>query len=291
MTRLWYILLMLMFILPTLLFSRATVISLLFSDLFSLWLLLEVSTFFLVSISFIHISQSTNSIKVLVIQTTSASFLIWGLVSQQPTWLILGLIIKLGIAPFSFWWFRVLPSSSLSFLFLFRTLYKIPSILFLFQLALERSLVLIVAALVTILLGSLGGVYSTLPVLLVIWSSLMHTGWIIIVALLSINTFLSYLIIYFFTSIPLYTYLHYTSSTPSYTSILLHRGSSSMIITVIILLLSSIPPTPTFFLKWWSLKLISQYSVLFAVLILVISSVRLLWYLVWSYQNSLRSSF
>ena len=290
MTHLWYILLTLLFYGSILILVYLCLFPLFCTDLYLVWLILEIGTVLIVSL-LVHVKAThVMMLKLMTLQSISAFLVILGLVLSVESFMLLGLIMKIGLAPFSFWWFRAISSAPLLFIFMFSTFFKIPPSLFVPYLGLNFLNILLVFSRFTILLGSLGGVYTTHPVILLIWSSIIHSGWIFTVLLLSVNTFMIYLIVYILRSGVLYSFIYYYLSPSRNTVSTQLIKTPSFSFALCVLLFSSIPPTPTFFLKLWALKLVFIISPVLACIRLLISGIRLIWYLVWCYQSILSCS-
>ena len=168
MTHLWYILLTLLFYGSILILVYLCLFPLFCTDLYLVWLILEIGTVLIVSL-LVHVKAThVMMLKLMTLQSISAFLVILGLVLSVESFMLLGLIMKIGLAPFSFWWFRAISSAPLLFIFMFSTFFKIPPSLFVPYLGLNFLNILLVFSRFTILLGSLGGVYTTHPVILLI---------------------------------------------------------------------------------------------------------------------------
>ena len=109
-----------------------------------------------------------------------------------------GVIMKLGLFPFHFWVTSVIGLCSWGRFFVIGWLQKIPAlwIIIMFGVPFEYSGIFEVSVWITVFIGALGGIGILQYRVLLAFSSLVQTGWFVIISLCRIVVALFYLLIY-----------------------------------------------------------------------------------------------
>uniref|UniRef100_A0AAU6QGP8 NADH-ubiquinone oxidoreductase chain 2 n=1 Tax=Prionospio sp. 2 MH-2023 TaxID=3059270 RepID=A0AAU6QGP8_9ANNE len=169
------------------------------------WMALELNM-----ISFIPMIASSNwfqeseaALKYLLFQALGSSMLLLGMMSPSIMMLTLvGLLVKLGAAPFHFWFPSMMKSLPWPTAALLMTWQKIaPMMLIISSFSLTTSFMPLIG-LVGALIGGLGGLTQTHFRALLAYSSIGHMGWMIALIPYSPLMSLIYLTFYIFISIP-----------------------------------------------------------------------------------------
>lgn len=172
-----------------------------------IWIALELNI-----ISFIPIISSSNwfqeseaTLKYILFQALGSRFLLLGIIN--PSWffiITLGLIIKLGAAPFHFWFPPTIKRISWPSATVLITWQKVaPIFLLIINLPPSSGKILILLGAFGALLGGVGGILQSTIRPILAYSSIGHIGWIIAVAPVSPSISLLYLIFYILISIPI----------------------------------------------------------------------------------------
>lgn len=191
--------------------------------------------------------------------------------------IITALIIKAGIAPFHFWFPQVMLIRNWFQCILILIWQKIAPFILLSYFF--NSIFISLISITCVFIGCLGGLNQISLKLILTYSSIVHSGWILLLTSLSYNNWLNYFLIYSIISLsiiyPLYNLnVEFLSEVySSRSSTLLKLGISFSILS-----LGGLPPFLGFMAKLIALKnlfLIASTSVLF---VLVISSLFSLFY-------------
>lgn len=128
------------------------------SNLFVVWLFLELCVLFLVPMFFLksEFLKLCGLFKYLIVSSISSSFLIAGILFEPFLWfIVLGLLIKFGIFPFIGWVYRVIKNSNWYVVWGLSTFLKVPFFIIPFFLMGEGSYVVYFLCAVSFFLLSL----------------------------------------------------------------------------------------------------------------------------------------
>lgn len=169
--------------------------------------------------------------------------------------LIIGLLIKLGAAPFHFWFPAVSAGIGWGQNFILITLQKIgPLVLLNYVWGLSPMLIILVA--LRTYVGRVGGLNQTSLRKLLAYSSINHLGWIMVGSCFGLKFTIVYFIIYMVSNLTLVGGL-YTGGFYYLSQVYYYRGSQFNIILFLVNWLSfgGLPPFIGFFGKWLLINL------------------------------------
>nr|YP_002317299.1 NADH dehydrogenase subunit 2 [Achalinus meiguensis]ACJ14777.1 NADH dehydrogenase subunit 2 [Achalinus meiguensis] len=195
----------------------------------------------------------------------------------------LALMMKIAAAPFHFWLPEVTQGSSTMTALTILTWQKLAPLVILLSISNDSNHPLLLAsAILSIVIGGLGGLNQTQLRKLMAFSSIAHTGWILttmtIAPAISTTTF----IVYTTTTTPIFILLHSTASTTikdlgdMWTS----TPQLTTALSITILSLGGLPPLTGFMPKWLILnKMVSLSLVIEATLVAITSLLSLYIYM------------
>jgi len=192
----------------------------------------------------------------------------------------LALLLKLGAAPLHFWFPAIIEGLTWFTATLLLTWQKIAPFMLLWALTKLVPSILVLFALISALVGALGGISQLLIRKLIAYSSITHIGWMLYSLLLSKLVFIIYFFIYCLLTL---TILIVFKSTKTFHLTQLFTPQTPLILEPSILCLNflslgGLPPFLGFLPKWVVLKARTTYSMLILALILVLCSVIALYY-------------
>lgn len=156
---------------------------------------------------------------------------------------LLGLRLKLGLFPFYFWVPIVMISLPWFGCFLIGRIQKIPPMVLLCTTIIEINAAILIG-LASILIGGIMGVNQTRLRRAIAYSSVSHTGWIVIAGTLSLRLIAGYIVSYFFVLACLFYSFNVTNSHKISNSTRILRISWFLLFVII-----GLPPFSVFFLK------------------------------------------
>uniref|UniRef100_A0AAU6QGD4 NADH-ubiquinone oxidoreductase chain 2 n=1 Tax=Aurospio banyulensis TaxID=3050091 RepID=A0AAU6QGD4_9ANNE len=222
--------------------------------------------------------ESEGALKYLLFQALGSSFILLGTMTTFLYSLsLIGLLIKLGAAPFHFWFPSVMKSLAWPAASLLMTWQKIAPLLVIMSSFSFSSATLSAVGMISALTGGLGGLNQSHFRPMLAYSSIGHMGWMI--ALMTYSPFISstYLFFYIFISIPVL----YFSAFLNIQSIKKGKNSSSYILALCllptILSLSGLPPFLGFAPKIFAL--LAVYSIPISIILIFGSLLNLSYYL------------
>ena len=259
------------------------IISLSFNSRFFIWIRLEINILrFLPIISSGLNIELENSVKYFLIQRwASIIFLIRYffcnfLFNSFYLLLIISIFIKLGISPFHTWFISILKSCSLYILILLSTVQKIIPLIILNNVYIYiRILYLCIFLTILFLLIMLPRVINLNKLLAL--SSLGNIIWLLSRNLLSIKLILIFIVIYMYILVGIYIFynIFYYRLFIQINRIIF---SDKVIIVILFISLGGIPPLLGFLRKFLILKIVLVYENIFLFLIIIFSSLVLLYH-------------
>uniref|UniRef100_UPI00315DA7E0 NADH dehydrogenase subunit 2 n=1 Tax=Parechinus angulosus TaxID=7658 RepID=UPI00315DA7E0 len=286
-----------------------TVIVISSENWFVIWLGLELSTLALIPILCSNFSPRNveATIKYFLVQAFSAALLLNSALIQawfSGSWSVLvpmesfpslclsvALAFKLGLAPCHFWLPDVL--QGLPFLqgLIIATWQKIAPLFLLFYFnQLSFSYFIVIAGLISILVGGWGGLNQTQARKILAFSSIGNMGWIVVTSAFSLGTAAMMLLIYLIINTAIFLILDFlgifTLGHLNNTSQLSPVSITLIILTI--LSLGGLPPLTGFILKFSSLySLISNGFILFSSIMIIGSLLSLFFYLRIAFNTTL----
>lgn len=260
--------------------ASSTIIAISSSHWLIVWLSLEINM-----ISFIPIVCSSNwfqeqegGLKYLLFQAFGSSLLLISTVWPAIYTLgLLGLLLKLGAAPFHFWFPQVIKSLSWGAAALLITWQKIaPLSLVIFSFSNQSSLLLLIGT-VGAFVGGAGGLAQTHFRALLAYSSISHIGWIIATSTAAPFIAIIYFLFYLFISLPI-IWSSFSAFTGSISKKPTTKAHFLLSLTLpCVLSLSGLPPFTGFFPKIIALFTFSSFIV--PLLLILGSLINLAYYL------------
>ncbi|YP_009047715.1 NADH dehydrogenase subunit 2 (mitochondrion) [Amphibalanus amphitrite] len=257
-----------------------TMITVSSSSLFGAWMGLEINlmSFIPMMINSENNKKSTESaIKYFLIQAIASGIVIFSALyfyffnsstlSQVPNMLItLALSMKLGMAPFHFWFPEVLEGLNWINSLILLTWQKISPLVILSLFFYSK--ILITLALTSALLGAISGINQTSMRKILAFSSISHLGWIGGMMYFNSSLWLDYFMVYSFTSFILcFSFwmldLNYFSQLT-----MLKNLNAKFIIFINLLSLGGLPPLLGFLPKWMAMMVIKTSFPILMILIL-----------------------
>nr|WRW51322.1 NADH dehydrogenase subunit 2 [Micropodarke fujianensis] len=252
-------------------------------------------------LSFIPLMVQSNSnqeteaaIKYFLVQALGSGLLLMAgllisgpaltLISPSMTSLLLmmSMLIKMGAAPFHFWFPQVMACSSWYICIILSTWQKLAPILVFSSItsSFSTNLIMFMAGLNS-MIGGIGGINQTQIRALLAYSSIGHMGWIISAALISQSLTMLYLIIYMLISSSLMLSFYMSNFKLRNTTSMNKMNKNSLWISMLLLLsLGGLPPLLGFIPKWALLEqLMGQTYTTLSIILIIGSLMNLFYYL------------
>lgn len=258
-----------------------TFISISSSSLFGIWMGLEINL-----MSFIPIiinlennkKRRESAIKYFLIQAISSAIVIFRSLmfymigrenlSLTPNIIItLALCIKIGIAPFHFWFPEVLEGLNWFNSLILLTWQKISPLVILSLFFYSKALILL--ALASAIIGAISGINQTSIRKILAFSSISHLGWITRIIYFNSTLWLNYFYIYSFTRFILCFSFWFLNVNYFSQLRIIQQINEKFIIFINLLSLGGLPPLLGFLPKWIAIITIRNN---FPIIIILISS-------------------
>nr|QLD96920.1 NADH dehydrogenase subunit 2 [Ogadenus brumpti ssp. 1 BJM-2017] len=256
------------------------------TSMFSLWICMEINMMMFIPLMNSKNASSSNSMLLyFTIQATASSLFIFSFfffwlnplfTSTFNNLITSAILMKLGAAPFHFWFPQV--SEGLSF-FSFFTLTIFQKIIPLYILAFSNNMMLLLSIFFSSVIGPLGGWNQISIRKIIAFSSISHLAWIISIIKISSNWWILYFFIYSMILASLFLILQ-KKNTSHLTQINYFSSEINKFSLIIILLsLGGMPPLLGFTLKWLSIKIISLNFPVLLIFLIPSSLLNLYFYL------------
>ena len=195
----------------------------------TIWMMLEINLMSFLPLVSLQTRTKKRALLYFIVQRVgSLGVLMGGLLSTRvinALWIPLGLLLKMGLAPFQFWGCRFIVHINAFNAFFFLTLQKLAPISLLIVSTDKNTITIVI---LINLLASTARIGSKMTVLLLFFTRLMHIGWVIAAPLVLAA---KYYILYVIITIPLFM-------TPN--------GND---LSILILNMAGFPPITGFFMK------------------------------------------
>nr|AIE46322.1 NADH dehydrogenase subunit 2 [Rhynchortyx cinctus]ALE33632.1 NADH dehydrogenase subunit 2 [Rhynchortyx cinctus] len=205
--------------------------------------------------------------------------------------LTMAISIKLGLAPFHFWFPEVLQGSSLTTALLLSTLMKLPPtvLLLLTSQSINPSL-LTLLAISSVMLGGWMGLNQTQTRKILAFSSISHLGWMIVIIIYNPKLTLLTFILYSMITSTVFLSLNQTKTLKLSTVLTSWTKNPTLNATLMLTLLSlaGLPPLTGFMPKWLIIQeLTKQEMTPTATIITLLSLLGLFFYLRLAYHSTI----
>ena len=192
------------------------------------------------------------------------------------------LLLKAGSAPFHFWFPPTLEGMIWPQALILITVQKITPISLLSYYVVDQIMLISIAAIISAIVGALGGLNQTLLRKLLAYSSINHIAWIISALLIRERIWIIYFIVYSLISLSVVVIFYYIQ-TFHFNHLINHISINSRIkasIFISLLSLGGLPPFTGFFPKWIVIQqLCSSQNFLLLTILLGSSLFTLFYYL------------
>nr|YP_009537766.1 NADH dehydrogenase subunit 2 [Ornithodoros coriaceus]AYN59498.1 NADH dehydrogenase subunit 2 [Ornithodoros coriaceus] len=265
--------------------SMSIMIALSSSSFFFTWMALEINMMSFIPLMNSKTAISTNSMLLyLIIQSTASSLFLLSITIlnlnsnfnfiKMSFIMTCSLLIKVGAAPFHYWFPLISEGMSYSSLFVLSTIQKIIP---LYILSMNSNYLILISIILSSLIGSTGGFNQTSFRKILAFSSITHIAWMLTLIFLNSNLWMVYLAIY---TVILLTIMHilYTNSINWTNQISMIKKEATFSLLISFLSLGGMPPLIGFSMKWLTLKIIMLYTALLSIPLILSSLINLFFY-------------
>nr|YP_010265400.1 NADH dehydrogenase subunit 2 [Cyphoderus aff. similis]UIR97912.1 NADH dehydrogenase subunit 2 [Cyphoderus aff. similis] len=277
--------------------SLGTLISVSANNWFTVWLGLEINLMSMIPIMINKVNQlcSEASIKYFITQALASVMLIFSStinlfmssmnLEMINIMLIIALLMKSGMAPFHTWFPQVISSMNwIQSLTLF-TWQKVAPLLLLTS---SASIYITAAAISSAVIGSISGFNQTIMKLLLTFSSVSHSGWMVLACSINFKLWMIYFMIYSLLVTSIITLI-----CNKYSKVIeINYINQSLFFKItwvsLIFSLGGLPPLLGFLSKLLVINKLTTFSMFFTIAMLILSSlISLFWYLRMIYSTSM----
>nr|YP_001798467.1 NADH dehydrogenase subunit 2 [Cryptopygus antarcticus]ABS57565.1 NADH dehydrogenase subunit 2 [Cryptopygus antarcticus] len=257
---------------------------------FTCWLGLEINLMSFIPLILSNLNNSTTeaAIKYFLVQAMASVFLIF-FASAEPLnmamnfnsmmnpVIFMAMATKAGMAPFHFWFPQImikLPWMHCAIVLIWQ---KIAPFVLMSYFSSSNTTIFFI--LVSAAVGSLGGLNQTLTKMILTYSSIAHSSWMLMLSSISIYFWANYYLIYSLISTSLIMPF-YLMNMNSFTDISKNFSSKIFKLSLIfsVMSLGGLPPLLGFSAKFLAIKLSLYFFPVYVILILILSSLISLFY-------------
>nr|YP_009349818.1 NADH dehydrogenase subunit 2 [Metrioptera bonneti]AQM39954.1 NADH dehydrogenase subunit 2 [Metrioptera bonneti] len=273
-----------------------TIISITSTSWFGAWMGLEINL-----LSFIPLMTNTKnimsteaSLKYFLVQALASAMLLFSIIltfslsfyfpSIDPAkyfqYLIISpLLLKMGAAPFHFWFPGVMEGLSWKNCFILMTWQKIAPLMLL-SYVIKMNIFIGMIILLSVVIGSLGGLNQSSLRKLMAYSSINHVGWMIAAMIVGDNMWELYFLVYSFLSFSIllvFNTHHIFHINQNFLTMTNNKITKSCVF-LLLLSLGGLPPFFGFFPKWLIIQALAGMNYQFIVVTMVIMTLVTLFY-------------
>nr|YP_011014491.1 NADH dehydrogenase subunit 2 [Scopimera longidactyla]WQA11157.1 NADH dehydrogenase subunit 2 [Scopimera longidactyla] len=267
-----------------------TIISISSPSLFGAWVGLELNMMSFIPLMALKMNSyySEAALKYFLIQALSSALFISSTLLSFSFLLIssilifLALLLKLGGAPFHFWFPQVMEGLNWPQVFILSTVQKLAPMVLLSYLMINSVLIKItlISAMASALFGALGGLNTMYLRKLIAFSSINHLSWMLISISLSDVFWMFYFLMYSLILLSI-TSSFFNLRAFTLSSIAQPNNSStfnSILMSSTFLSLGGLPPFTGFIPKWFMIQIMINMNLFVPLFILILSSLLTLYF-------------
>nr|YP_010636272.1 NADH dehydrogenase subunit 2 [Xeruca formosensis]WBQ48741.1 NADH dehydrogenase subunit 2 [Xeruca formosensis] len=267
-----------------------TVISISSPSWFGVWVGLELNLMSFIPLISLKMNSyfSEAALKYFLIQAMgsalliSSSFLFISLTSISLSLILFSLLLKMGSAPFHFWFPQVMEGILWPQVFLLSTIQKVAPLTLISYLMVSEMLskLTILTAISSAVIGALGGLNLMLLRKIIAFSSINHLSWMLIAVSMSDTFWLFYFLIYSLILLSI-TSMFFSLQTYTLPSLIKSNQNSSffpLLISFNFLSLSGLPPFTGFVPKWMLIQIMLNQKLFLPIFFLLFSALITLYF-------------
>nr|BCD33885.1 NADH dehydrogenase subunit 2 [Amamiku occulta] len=257
---------------------------------FSMWIGLELNMISFIPLITIKMNPflSESALKYFLIQALGSTLFLFSscmflsLTKLSSIILLMSLFLKLGSAPFHFWFPQVMMGLTWTQAIILMTFQKIPPMILISYLSMNLTLTQIISfsAILSAMIGALNGLNTTQLRKIMAFSSINHMSWMLIS--ISINDMLWTLYFFFYSfissSIMILFNLFQTLTLSDLMKFNQPVTPNSMLIPLNLLSLGGLPPFAGFIPKWMLIQLMINNKLFFSLIFLLSSTLITLYF-------------
>nr|BCD33833.1 NADH dehydrogenase subunit 2 [Geothelphusa grandiovata] len=257
---------------------------------FGIWIGLELNMLSFIPLISIKMNSyfSESALKYFLIQALGSTLFILStcmLLSfpqMSPPLLLTSLFLKLGSAPFHFWFPQVMSGLIWPQAIILMTLQKIPPMILISYLSMNSGLIQIISlsAILSAIIGALGGLNTTQLRKIMAFSSINHMSWMLISISISEMFWTMYFIFYSIISSSIMILFNMLQTFTLSDLMKLNQTNSlhSLLIPFNLLSLGGLPPLAGFIPKWLLIQLLINNKFFFSLIFLLSSALITLYF-------------
>nr|DAC76896.1 TPA_asm: NADH dehydrogenase subunit 2 [Pseudomyrmex dendroicus] len=262
-------------ILPSIIIS--SLMTTMLSNLMSIWFIMEISNFMFISYLISSTKQKKMIFLYFLIQILASIMILYSMIINpiqlifiNQSMMMMSLFMKSGIPPLHLWMPLVSKFISWTSIFLMLSIQKIPPLMFFFLINIKEEMFMFMM-IMTMLVPPMSMLNLNSMKMLIVYSSINQTGWIIMLIFLKHLLWFIYFMIYSMILLLISLLFEFTSLSKKFFMYTFKKLNTSF--TVIIMNLASMPPFSFFMMKWFSTFMVILNSNLkFLIILLLFNS-------------------
>nr|UBI43975.1 NADH dehydrogenase subunit 2 [Eysarcoris rosaceus] len=223
--------------------------------------------------------QSFSSLMLMMMLISyMCKYLIYGVINYYI--LVISILIKLGAAPFHSWFPKIASMMNWSKNFILMTWQKIAPLMMISNLNYNSMMIINMATIMCIIIGSIGGMNQMSLRKLMSYSSINHLGWMLSINK-SMNLWMLYLMIYSFMALMIcYLFNKYKIYFLNQLNSLNMNSSEKINMLIMMMSMGGLPPFIGFLPKWITIQsLFGTKDVIMIFIMIMFSLITLMYYL------------
>nr|YP_010586472.1 NADH dehydrogenase subunit 2 [Pseudoneureclipsis achim]UZZ44273.1 NADH dehydrogenase subunit 2 [Pseudoneureclipsis achim] len=253
----------------------------------TLWMMMEINMMsFIPILSMNNMINSESTMKYFLIQSITSMILLMSIIilwlnnnsnikSNLP--INLSLMMKLGSAPFHWWFIQMAEKLNMINLLTLSTLQKIIPLTSMFYM--NQSTTIYLMIIMNTIMGSINGINQTSMYKIITYSSVNHIGWMTAAMMINQNSWKLYFTIYSMMMTSMIMMTHISKTLNLYQMInLKHNNINLILFSMNLLSMGGLPPMTGFLPKWMIIMYLSMNSNIMILSIMMITSIITLYF-------------
>nr|AEH21213.1 NADH dehydrogenase subunit 2 [Himacerus apterus] len=185
--------------------------------------------------------------------------------------MLLSLMIKLGVAPFHFWFPEVMSKMNWYNCYMLMTWQKVAPMTIMSMIYMEKLMLIMI--MMSVITGAIGGLNQTSMRKIMAYSSINHMGWMMSCMYMNNNSWMLYLMLYSIMLMPIIMWLIMNNIyLLNQMSLMTNTIMEKMNMSMTFMSLGGLPPFIGFFPKWMVIQYMIELNLIYILIIMVMFS-------------------
>nr|AFI23461.1 NADH dehydrogenase subunit 2 [Hypselosoma matsumurae] len=224
--------------------------------------------------------QSLMSILFMMIILISSISIMSTLFMDKFTKMIVttSMLMKMGVPPFHFWFLMIMNKIEWKMCIMLMTIQKLNPLIILSSIIYQEKYLILIMSMMSTIVGAIGGMNQSSLKMIMAYSSINHSGWMMSCLLFNNQLWLMYMIIYAMMITPIFMYMNYNSLNFLMQLMMNSKIKENMVFSMSMMSMGGMPPMLGFINKMIVIQEMMKNGMIMIMLIMIMMSVIILFY-------------